>query len=719
MRVRCPGAFASPRAAAPVLLLVAAAGLLLLPGVLPLGVSGAPAPAGRFVTDSAPSNCTAPASVVMPLKDPVGSLAAGSTIQATYELKIVNPPSPGATLEVHLPRITAEFDLVNGTLYQISIAPHVLTSVGGAWTPPGNDTATKTVQSAISFEPGGGALLTSALIAVMANTLAFTGENLSVRWSWNVSSPNGTVFSGWAVNEWYKSCPSDFAPAPYVDLVQYWNATAPPLSNFTAALSGFVPGQYFFLELENPSGDVVYSQATTVPANATTPYNVSMTLTSWGPPILPGPYLAHIHNVAGSLLYSISVIVTAADGMTVNLTATPLEGFPPLTVNFTEHVHGGTAPYQYSWSFGDGSPAVTSPSPTHTFLHIGVYRTNLSVTDANRSLTTDSVAIRVNPPPPFNVEATCFPTVGAPPLTVECTSNVTGGIRPYVYNWSFGNGVHSLLADPAAVTYQHDGNFTVMLTASDAANSTDVSSVPVTVVTNASSLAVSVAADPTNGPAPLAVHFTATVHGGTGSYAVDWDFGDGTNGSYGLAVNHTFLATGNYSVRVSASDALHRAGTAVIAIAVGGGFGLRVSVSPSSITLGGTTYANATVSGSVGNVSYNWSVNGVPASTHGATLLLDPSAVGSYTIVVVAVTPAGVRESASASLLVIPPASGPGGGSPNPTLHPAPVWEWVVLGVAIAAIAAGIAFALRRLGRGARQQRASAARSPPTGGVGN
>jgi PKD repeat protein len=309
---------------------------------------------GHAALATAPSNCSAPADLVMPLKDPVGSLPADGSIQATYELKIVNPPSPGSSLVVHLPRITAEFPLVNGTIYQVSIAPHVLPAVGGSWTPPGNDTATKTVPGGLSFEAGGSALLTSGLIAVMANTQAFTGENLSFRWSWNVSTPNGTVNSGWSVNTWDKSCPSVFPPAPYVQLDHVWNTTAPPMSNFTAALSGFVPGQYFFLELENPSGDVVYSQGTTVPANASTPYNVSMTLTSWGGSILPGPYLAHIHNVAGSLLYSISVLVTAADGMTVNLTATPLEGFPPLSVNFTERVHRGTPPYQFSWSFGDG-----------------------------------------------------------------------------------------------------------------------------------------------------------------------------------------------------------------------------------------------------------------------------------------------------------------------------------------------------------------------------
>jgi PKD repeat protein len=58
-----------------------------------------------------------------------------------------------------------------------------------------------------------------------------------------------------------------------------------------------------------------------------------------------------------------------------------------------------------------------------------------------------------------------------------------------------------------------------------------------------------VSADVTSGPAPLAVHFTATVRNAD---AVRWDYGDGS-AAEGLDVRHTFQA-GTYTVTASATN---------------------------------------------------------------------------------------------------------------------------------------------------------------------
>src|SRR3989475_4183808 len=51
-------------------------------------------------------------------------------------------------------------------------------------------------------------------------------------------------------------------------------------------------------------------------------------------------------------------------------------------VAFTAVASGGTAPYSYSWSFGDGTSA-TGASPTHTYSKVGPYTVTVTATDSN------------------------------------------------------------------------------------------------------------------------------------------------------------------------------------------------------------------------------------------------------------------------------------------------------------------------------------------------
>ena len=57
-------------------------------------------------------------------------------------------------------------------------------------------------------------------------------------------------------------------------------------------------------------------------------------------------------------------------------------GPAPLSVGFSALASGGTAPYAYLWSFGDGSAASTAQSPSHTYAMPGFYTATLTVTDA-------------------------------------------------------------------------------------------------------------------------------------------------------------------------------------------------------------------------------------------------------------------------------------------------------------------------------------------------
>jgi len=73
---------------------------------------------------------------------------------------------------------------------------------------------------------------------------------------------------------------------------------------------------------------------------------------------------------------------------------------------------------------------------------------------------------------------------------------------------------------------------------------------------------------PSDGSAPLTVHFTGNASGGTGRYvSFLWQFGDGDNGS-GLSLEYTYLDPGNYTVTLNVTDSAGGWGTTFVRIHV-------------------------------------------------------------------------------------------------------------------------------------------------------
>jgi len=94
-----------------------------------------------------------------------------------------------------------------------------------------------------------------------------------------------------------------------------------------------------------------------------------------------------------------------SDSVTIKVSAVPLEatatadptsGGAPLEVSFTGEVTGGTPPYDFVWSFGDGTTS-TEQNPVHTYTDPGRYSVTLTVTDSSSPVQTDvdSLSIRV------------------------------------------------------------------------------------------------------------------------------------------------------------------------------------------------------------------------------------------------------------------------------------------------------------------------------------
>ena len=88
---------------------------------------------------------------------------------------------------------------------------------------------------------------------------------------------------------------------------------------------------------------------------------------------------------------------------TAQLVANPTQGNPPMEVTFdassSVDPDAGDSVVSYTFSFGDGSPNITQPSPTikHTYKHGGGFFATLTVNDSHglRSANVASVPIKV------------------------------------------------------------------------------------------------------------------------------------------------------------------------------------------------------------------------------------------------------------------------------------------------------------------------------------
>jgi PKD repeat protein len=79
--------------------------------------------------------------------------------------------------------------------------------------------------------------------------------------------------------------------------------------------------------------------------------------------------------------------------------AQPLSGDAPLTVRFAGSASGGTIPYTFGWTFGDGASS-SATDPVHTYADPGVFTAALTVTDGTAQTAASSVSIHATTPVP-------------------------------------------------------------------------------------------------------------------------------------------------------------------------------------------------------------------------------------------------------------------------------------------------------------------------------
>jgi PKD repeat protein len=252
-------------------------------------------------------------------------------------------------------------------------------------------------------------------------------------------------------------------------------------------------------------------------------------------------------------------------------------GPAPFAVSLSGSASSGTAPYNLTWSFGDGSPNAYGASASHTYALGGIYYATLTVTDAKANQGRATVTITVLSNAPLTATLVASPAGGLAPFGTSLSTVAHGGTPPYRYAWNFGDGTSGPGPNATNHVYTAPGIYATSVDITDSAGTQLRAITSIMVHPSSGTLTVRGNSTPVNGTTPLQTTLAASASGGTAPYAYTWILGDGTTGS-GASVPHLYNQTGSYEAVVFAADAVGNGGFATVNVVVtapvtGGGGG--------------------------------------------------------------------------------------------------------------------------------------------------
>ncbi len=265
----------------------------------------------------------------------------------------------------------------------------------------------------------------------------------------------------------------------------------------------------------------------------------------------------HTFTAAGT--YTVKLTVTNADGSATttrtvvvrsgpvtSFNAGPSSGPAPLDVTFTNTTTSDPAATSYRWTFGDGSPAVTTMTPTlsHRFASPGSYTVTLAATNSVGTVTASRTVTAEGPP---TTSFTSDRTTVVAPGSVAFTDTSVGTPPPSGWLWDFGDGTPTSTARHPTHAFTRAGTFTVVLTATNGRGSSS-NTMSITVTTAPQALFIG---SPAAGTAPLSVSFTDTSVGSPTAWR--WDFGDGSPISTQRNPLHVYDSVGTFTVVLTAT----------------------------------------------------------------------------------------------------------------------------------------------------------------------
>lgn len=280
-------------------------------------------------------------------------------------------------------------------------------------------------------------------------------------------------------------------------------------------------------------------------------------------PITPGVYgdrnrsesPAYCNEAAVKIAFEMAGVGSGLQA-SINGVKGDTSGCVPLTVDFVDTIGTGKT---FIWSFGDGTPDVTTYSPdgkkvSHTFNSLATFRVRLiSIDSATCNIAdTSYVNIRVRNDQAF----IRFTSAKLPPcdsLTYQFTNTSTApAAKPFnaqSFQWSFGDG-STLITNQSPITHSYPaaGTYFVTLRLIDTAycNYPDSTRDTLRIAANVKAQFET----PVAGCVPYNAVFTNTSLAGQQFF---WDFGDGTTSTEENPM-HLYNFTDTYLIKLMVTD---------------------------------------------------------------------------------------------------------------------------------------------------------------------
>jgi PKD repeat protein len=171
--------------------------------------------------------------------------------------------------------------------------------------------------------------------------------------------------------------------------------------------------------------------------------------------------------------------------------------------------------------------------------------------------------------PPFSINATATPSSGPVPVSVAFSSQASGGLAPYYYNWSFGDGSANATDPSVNHTYRWVAVFHVNVTAVDVLG--EIATKTLTVDATPAPLTVALSANPSALASGATTYLETSVQGGVPPYRYAWTgLPVGCPGQSVENLSCTPTYGGSYVVNVTVNDSSGRSASAVIGLVVSG-----------------------------------------------------------------------------------------------------------------------------------------------------
>lgn len=309
-------------------------------------------------------------------------------------------------------------------------------------------------------------------------TYAFDSSTGDLLWSFDVggrvtSSPavaNGVVYIGSGDGSVYAIGTPPLKPPVVEFSADLTSGTAPLVAGFTDMSTGIVTTRFW----EFGDGTTAWANETlAVTHTYTFPGNFTVSLTA-----------GNIDAQATKTKTEYIQVSPSGRPPAAWFTASPMSGYGPLVVRFTDRTKG--TPTAWQWDFGDGNTS-TEQNPVYIYATPGTYTPMLTAFNSGGSSAyTSFVWVRTKPViPTFTPTPTITPrptippipgfppiaffamnkSVGSAPLTVQFNDMSFRG--PTSWEWNFGDGETSTLRNPVHI-FAYPGTYPVSLSVENA-----------------------------------------------------------------------------------------------------------------------------------------------------------------------------------------------------------------------------------------------------------